>query len=103
MKPDSHEALRRQARTIAQLQHPHIIDVHDFGIERETPYLVMEYTPNGTLRSQNPKGTCLPFEQVVIYVKQIASALDYAHERQVIHRDIKPENLLLNSKHEVAL
>ena len=97
------ESFRREARTIAQLDHPHIIAVHEFGIEDQTPYLVMEYIPNGTLRSQHPKGSQLSFEQIVTYVKQIASALDYAHQQRVIHRDIKPENILLNSKHEVVL
>ncbi len=100
---ENQKSFRREARTIAQLAHPHIIGVHDFGIEDQTPYLVMEYTPNGTLRSRHPKGTCLPFEQIVAYVKQIASALDYAHEQHVIHRDIKLENILLNTKHDVVL
>ena len=103
MVSGSHEAFRREARTIAQLHHPHIITIHDFGIEDQTPYLVMEYTPGGTLRSRHPKGTCLPFEQIVDYVKQIASALDYAHEQHVIHRDVKPENMLLNAKGDIVL
>src|SRR5215469_645148 len=59
METSTHEAFRREARTIAQLHHPYIISVHDFGIEDETPYLVMEYMPNGTLRSRHPKGTML--------------------------------------------
>jgi serine/threonine protein kinase len=99
----SYESFRREARTIAQLRHPHIIGVHDFGTSPDTAYLVMEYSPNGTLRSQCPKGTRLPFEQIVTYVKQIASALDYAHEQHVIHRDVKPENILLGPNHEVVL
>ncbi len=103
MAPSSHEAFRREARTIARLDHPHIIGVYDFGIEGQIPYLVMEYMPNGTLRTQHPKGTLLPFEKILDYVKQIASALDYAHEQKVIHRDIKPENILLNTRHEVVL
>ncbi len=101
--PAKHESFRREARTIAQLDHPHIIRVHDFGIADQMPYLVMEYTPGGTLRSCHPKGSQLSFKQIVTYVKQIASALDYAHQQQVIHRDIKPENILLNAKHEVVL
>ncbi len=103
VEAQTHESFQREARTIAQLRHPHIIGVHDFGISSETPYLVMEYTPNGTLRSQCPKGMRLPFEQIVTYVKQIASALDYAHEQHVIHRDVKPENILLGPNHEVVL
>ena len=99
----THEAFRREARTIAQLHHPHIVGVYDFGFEDNTPYLVMEYTPNGTLRSQFAKGTRLPFEQIVATVSQVASALDYAHEQHVIHRDVKPENILLRTNDEVML
>ena len=79
MEPEAQEQFRREARTIAHLQHPHIVQVLDFGIDDQTPYLVMEYTPGGTLRSHHPRGTRLPLEQIVTYVKQIASALDYAH------------------------
>src|SRR5436305_9394149 len=103
IEPARQESFRHEARTIAQLDHPHIISVHDFGLEDQMPYLVVEYMPNGTLRSQHPKGRQLSFEQIVIYVKQIALALDYAHQRRVIHRDIKPENILLNSRYEVVL
>src|SRR5438094_4914118 len=103
METQAQEQFRLEARTIANLQHPHIVSVHDFGIAEQTPYLVMEYTPGGTLRSAHPKGTQLPFEQIVTYVKQIASALDYAHQHRVIHRDVKPENILLNAKGEIVL
>jgi eukaryotic-like serine/threonine-protein kinase len=103
MDPKRQEQFRHEARTIARLDHPHIVRVLDFGIEDQTPYLVMEYTPGGTLQSQHPKGTRLSFEQIMTYVKQLASALDYAHQQRVIHRDIKPENLLLNAKDEVEL
>src|SRR5205085_2635242 len=54
-------------------------------------------------RSEHPKGTRLSFEQIVTYVKEIASALDYAHQQRVIHRDVKPDNLLLTANHEVVL
>jgi serine/threonine protein kinase len=103
MEPITHESFRREARTIAQLRHPHIIGVHDFGFENQTPYLVMEYMHSGTLRERFPKRTRLPLEQIVVYVKQIASALDYAHEQHVIHRDVKPENLLLGTNHKAVL
>jgi eukaryotic-like serine/threonine-protein kinase len=103
MDTETQEQFRREARTIAHLQHPHILQVLDFGLADQTPYLVMEYTPGGTLRSQHPKGTRLSLEQIVTYVKQIALALDYAHQQRVIHRDVKPDNLLLNAKDEVVL
>ncbi len=103
MDPQTQEQFRREARTIGHLHHPHIVQVLDFGFDDQTPYLVMEYTPGGTLRSRHPKRTRLPIEQIVTYVKQLASALDYAHQQRVIHRDVKPDNLLLNAKDEVVL
>src|SRR3984893_2491090 len=103
MEPTTQEQFLREARTIAHLQHPHIVRVLDFGFQDETPYLVMEYTPNGTLRERHPKGTRLSLEQIISYVKQLAPALDYAHQQRVIHRDIKPENILLNTNDEVVL
>src|SRR5438445_1652174 len=91
---DDMERFRAEARTIAHLIHPHIVRVLEFGIEGKTPFLVMDYAPHGTLRQRHPKGTRLPLETVVNYTKQVAEALQYAHEKKLIHRDIKPENLL---------
>jgi predicted ATPase/serine/threonine protein kinase/DNA-binding NarL/FixJ family response regulator len=92
-----------EARTIARLRHSHIVRVLDFGVQEGTPFLVMEYAPGGTLRQRHPKGSQLPLETVVSYVKQVASALQYAHEQRLIHRDLKPENLLLGPDQEVLL
>ena len=85
----------KEARTIAALDHPHIIQLHDCGVERHIPYLVMKYASGGTLRQRHPKGSRLPPETIVRYVKQVADALQYAHDQKVIHRDVKPENMLL--------
>lgn len=63
----------------------------------------MEYAPGGTLRQLYPKGTRLPLQTVVSYVKQVASALQYAHEQRLIHRDLKPENLLLGPEQQIWL
>jgi serine/threonine protein kinase len=101
--PANQKAFRREARTIAQLDHPHIIGIYDFDIQDQTPYLVMEYSPNGTLRQRHPSSSRLAFAQISTYVQQIAQALDYAHAHHVIHRDIKPENLLLNARGKVVL
>src|SRR5438270_11567249 len=64
MEKDTQEQFRVEARTIARLQHPHIVSVFDFGLADQTPYLVMEYTPGGTLHSRHPNGTQLPLAQI---------------------------------------
>lgn len=97
------ERFRNEARTVARLMHPHIVRILDFGIEGRTPFLVMDYAANGTLRSRHPKGSMLPLEIVVGYVQQVADALQYAHDRKIIHRDIKPENMLIGRHDEVLL
>ncbi len=92
-----------EARTIANLVHPFIVRVLEFGVEGNVPFLVMEYAPHGTLRQRYPKGTRLPLLEIMPYVVQVATALDYAHTKKLIHRDIKPENMLLNANNEVWL
>lgn len=97
------EQFRTEARTIANLVHRHIVRVLDFDVEQGTPFLVMDYAPNGSLRQRHPKGTRLPLDAIVAYVKQVAEALQFAHSQRLIHRDIKPENLLLGRNNEVLL
>lgn len=94
---------QQEARLLASLRHPHIIRVLDFGLDDETPYLVMDYAPHGTLRTRHTKGTPLPVSTVVSYVKQVAEALQYAHDRKIVHRDVKPENMLVGEKNEILL
>ena len=88
------EGFLGEARTLAHLRHPHIVRVLDFGVQEGTPFLVMEYASGGTLRQLHPKGTRLPLQTGVSYVKQVASALQYAHAQRLIHRDLKPDLLL---------
>ncbi len=95
--------LSQLLRNIAHLIHPHIVRVLEFGVEGKTPFLVMDYAPNGTLRQRHARGAILPLETVVTYVKQIADALQYAHDEKLIHRDIKPENMLLGRRGEILL
>src|ERR1700730_5781214 len=97
------EQFRNEARTIARLKHHHIVRVFDFGVEGKTPFLVMDYAPYGTLRQRFPRGSALPVSSIVSYTKQVASALQYAHDQKFIHRDIKPENMLLETEHEILL
>jgi eukaryotic-like serine/threonine-protein kinase len=100
---DEAESFRAEARTIARLVHPHIVRVLDYGLDGTTPFLVMDYAPNGTLRKRHPRGIPLPLSTIVGYVIQLADALQYAHEQKVIHRDVKPENMLLGRRNEVLL
>jgi serine/threonine protein kinase len=92
-----------EARLLANLSHPHIVRVLEFGIEQGTPFLVMDYAPQGSLLTLFPRGSRLTLTQVVDYTTQIASALHYAHQRHIIHRDIKPENLLLNEQQQIMI
>lgn len=92
-----------EARTIAHLEHAHIIRILDFDVQDGLPFLVMGYAPNGSLRSRHPKGNRLPLPTVLAYVQQIAAALQYAHDHKIIHRDIKPENMLVGGNDEIYL
>ncbi|GHO85439.1 serine/threonine-protein kinase [Dictyobacter formicarum] len=92
-----------EARTIAHLVHPYIVRVLDFGIQDNTPFLVMDYAPNGTFRQRFLQGKPLPAAPLVPYIKQTAAALQYGHDKKLIHRDVKPENMLLSQNDEVLL
>src|SRR2546421_1119273 len=63
----------------------------------------MDYGPNGSLRRRYPKGTVVPLPQIVSHVRQVAAALQYAHDHKFIHRDVKPENMLVGRHEEVLL
>jgi eukaryotic-like serine/threonine-protein kinase len=94
---------KEEARMAASLIHPHIVRVLEFGIEGKIPYLVMDYAPNGTLRDRYPIGNRLPLPLVITQVKQIAQALQFAHDEKLVHRDIKPENILIGRHQEILL
>jgi predicted ATPase/serine/threonine protein kinase/DNA-binding CsgD family transcriptional regulator len=97
------ERFYAEARTMARLNHPHIVSVLDFNVEDGFPFLIMEYAPNGTLRQRHPKGTRVPLDLIVFYVKQVADALQYIHSQKLIHRDVKPEDMLLGQSNKVLL
>lgn len=100
---DELEKFEQEARTIARLEHPNIVRIRHFAIEAGTPYLVMDYAPNGSLRQRVTRGQPAAPADIAPYVQQVAEALQHAHNQKLIHRDIKPENMLLGRYNEVLL
>jgi serine/threonine protein kinase len=92
-----------EVRALMRLRHPHIVPVLDFGIEQGDAFLVMEYAPNGTLRQRHPRGSQIPLSTVVEYVKQLAEALQHAHDDRLMHLDVKPDNVLLGANDQLLL
>src|SRR5579864_7293117 len=88
------ERFEREARTVANLNHPHICTLYDIGRQDGTDFLVMEYLEGEALATRLLKGP-LPLEQVLQYAIEISDALDKAHRKGVTHRDIKPGNVML--------
>ena len=88
------ERFEEEARSIARLKHPNILDVFDFGQQHGLTYLVLELVEGGTLADR--LGHPMDLQEVVRILKPIASALDHAHAQGVLHRDIKPSNILLH-------
>ena len=97
------EAFRKEAQIVARLRHQNIVNIHDFDVKDGTPFLVMDYAPNGTLRQRHPKGSLLSPTTILPYLKQIGEALQYAHDEHLIHRDIKPENMLIGERNRILL
>jgi predicted ATPase/serine/threonine protein kinase/DNA-binding CsgD family transcriptional regulator len=97
------EQFYQEAQTLAKLVHPAIVNVFDYDVQEGVPFLVMEFAPGGSLRQRYPKGSVVLLDQILASVQQVAAALQYAHERQVIHRDVKPENMLVGRHQQVLL
>src|SRR5689334_4783423 len=85
----------REIKTIATLQHPHILGLIDSGEVNGTAYFVMPFVEGESLRDRLNREKQLPISDAVRIATEVAAALDYAHRHGVIHRDIKPENVML--------
>ncbi|HCS40068.1 MAG TPA: hypothetical protein DIW44_10860 [Anaerolineaceae bacterium] len=92
---------QREAKALAQLDHPYILKVLDYGEENGIPFLVMPFIAHGTLKQYTHSP--LPYEKAIKIVLPIAEALSYAHKRKIIHRDIKPANILFGESGEPIL
>src|SRR5580765_8410072 len=90
------ERFLREIKTIATLQHPHILGLIDSGEVNGTAYYVMPFVEGESLRGRLTREKQLPINDAIRIATEVASALDYAHRHGVVHRDIKPENVMLH-------
>jgi serine/threonine protein kinase len=100
--PERLERFEREARLLGSLNHPNIATLHDFGETDGTRFLVMELVPGPTLAEQLAQGR-LPVQEALAIAKQIAEALEAAHDKGVIHRDLKPANIKLTPEDRVKI
>jgi formylglycine-generating enzyme required for sulfatase activity/serine/threonine protein kinase len=94
--PEFSSRFSQEARIIAQLEHPHILPVHDFGESDGYTYLAMRLVKGGSLNDLLKRQGKLELNQIKTIITQVGEALDYAHNKGVIHRDFKPGNILMD-------
>jgi eukaryotic-like serine/threonine-protein kinase len=95
---DQLERFRREARAVAQLNHPHIVQVIDAGDDDDRPYIVFEYVEGETLKERIRRFGRLDIPESLAYAIEIARALAVAHDRGIVHRDVKPQNVLVDEE-----
>ena len=104
---DFMERFNREAKAVANLRHSNIVQVFDFDIEDETPYMVMEFIDGETLKATMDhfakQGKTMPLAEAIEIFRQVALALAYAHEQGLYHRDIKPSNVMVGEDGKVYL
>ena len=99
----SRRRFEREARAIASVKDPNVIPVHTVGEYQGTPYIVMQYVPDGSLQQRIERTGPLETSEVVCVAMQIAKGLAAAHKRGIVHRDVKPANVLLESGVDSAM
>ncbi len=92
------ERFKREAQSVGQLRHPHIVQVIDFDVEGDVYYMVMEYIRGDTLKAYISQRGALPAIEAVRISEKLSDALAYAHENGMIHRDIKPANVMFTDE-----
>jgi serine/threonine-protein kinase len=95
------DRFEQEARSLARLSHPHIVIIHNAGEEHGLLYIIMEYVAGGNLRDYMAQSISL--REVTRIIREVASALAYAHERGIIHRDVKPVNVLMDPSRRAVL
>ncbi len=98
-QPNFQERFLQEARTAARMDHPGIVQVHDFGQDRSQLYIVMEFIPGDNLgkmmRDLRAQKKWIMLPESIALIRQVAVALDYAHRQGVLHRDLKPGNIMI--------
>src|SRR5262245_54593172 len=95
-KEESRRRLAREAKAVAKLHHPNILEIYDFAAaETDEAYIVTEYIRGQTLRQYTEGAGFEPPEIAAMVIHEVASALSQAHEAGIIHRDLKPENVMV--------
>jgi serine/threonine-protein kinase len=98
------ERFQLEARAVASLRHPNIVQMHDFGQHEEFFYMVMEFVDGEDLKARiTREGPVRPFEEALRIAEELAAALGYAHGRGILHRDVKPDNVMLARDGSVIL
>jgi WD40 repeat protein/serine/threonine protein kinase len=105
--PNFVDRFKEEAAAVARLRHPNIVQVHDFNIDGETYYMVMEYLIGETLQARlkrlNSEHRYMPYPEVIRFCTQLCGAVGYAHNHELIHRDIKPANIMLDVNGQAIL
>src|ERR1022692_1978297 len=101
--PERLERFQREAKLLASLNHPNIATIHGLEDSNGTSYLVMELVPGDTLQQRVKREGAVPIEEALTIAKQIAEALEAAHEKGIIHRDLKPANVKLTPEGKVKV
>jgi serine/threonine-protein kinase len=96
--PSALERFGREARTVAQLSHPHVVMVIDAGEDEGHPYIVFEHVRGETLKDRIRREGPLPIAEAIAYAIEIGRALEAAHEQGLVHRDVKPQNVLIDEE-----
>jgi serine/threonine-protein kinase len=96
------ERFLREIRVAARLQHPHILPLHDSGEARGFLFYVMPFVEGESLRERLKREGQIPLEDALRITGEVADALQYAHQRNIVHRDIKPENIMLSGEHALV-
>ena len=101
--PANLQRFQREARAAAGLKHTNIVPIYEIGEDQGTHYLSMEFLEGRTLAQWLAERGSVPLEQATPIVEQIAAALDYAHQHELVHRDVKPSNIIVSDSGHATL